>query len=223
MLNSKIIKSEIMKIKFLAFIMVSVLLISSMISSIAFAKPPEDKNHVGKELKDDRENVTKGPHGRAGRSFIGHLYLFEKNPVTWEIIENGSYGKMKYVIMGPTFSYVFNGHSLEPDYNYTLIYYPDPWPGKNLTCLGNATANKGGNIHIKGSVPTGDLPNETFDLNYPNGSKIWLVLTEDVDCENQKMIGWNPTEYLFEHNLIKYVETLIKNRSWWRLWIILRN
>jgi hypothetical protein len=104
-----------------------------------------------------------------------------------------------------------------------LIYYPDPWPGINLTCLGNSTANEGGNIHIKGSVATGDLPNETFDLNYPNGSKIWLVLSEDVDCENQKMIGWTPTEYLFEHNLIRYIETLIKNRSWWRMWTILKS
>jgi len=212
-----------MKTKFLAFSLVSVLLISSIISGIAIAKRPADKNPVGKELKDQRENVTKGPHGRAGRSFIGHLYLFEKNPETWEIVENGSRGKMKYVIMGPTFSFVFNGHSLEPDCNYTLIYYPDPWPGQNLTYLGNATANENGNIHIKGSVLTGDLPNETFDLNYPNGSKIWLVLTEDVDCENQKMIGWNPTEYLFEHNLIKYIMTSIRNRSWWRLWIILQN
>lgn len=212
-----------MKIKILSFSILSILILASIISIMAIAKQPEDKNPIGKEQKEYKVNVTKGPHGRAGRSFIGHLYLFEKNPTTWEIVENGSHGKMRYVVMGPTFSFVFNGHDLEAGYNYTLIYYPDPWPGNNLTCLGYATANEGGNIHIKGSVSTGDLPNETFDLNFPNGSKIWLVLTEDVDCENQKMIGWNPTEYLFEHNLINYYNTLIKNRSWWRLWIILQN
>ncbi|UCB59295.1 MAG: hypothetical protein JSV67_03095 [Thermoplasmatales archaeon] len=212
-----------MKTKILTIILVTIILLGSIISVIANAKKPVDTKTVGKELKDQRENVTKGPHGRAGRSFIGHLYLFEKNPETWEIIENGSRGKMKYVIMGPTFSFVFNAHKLEPDSNYTLIYYPDPWPGENLICLGDAITNEDGNINIKGSVLTGDLPNETIDLNYPNGSKIWLVLTEDVDCENQKMIGWNPTEYLFEHNLIRYIQTITRNRSWWRLWIILQN
>ena len=212
-----------MKEKILVICLVSVLLFSGIISSSAIAKRPIDKDLVGKELKDQRENVTKGQHGRAGRSFIGHLYLFEKNPETWEIIENGSWGKMRYVVIGPTFNFVFNGHNLVPNRNYTLIYYPDPWPGRNLTCLGNASANEGGNIHIKGSVLTGDLPNETFDLNYPDGSKIWLVLTEDVDCENARMIGWNPTNYLFEHNLITYIMTIIRNNSWWRLWIILRN
>ena len=212
-----------MKAKIFTIILVCVILVTLIISGFTIAKKPDDEKIVGKELKDQRENVTKGPHGQAGRSFIGHLYLFEKNPETWEIVENGSHGKMKYEIMGPTFSFVLNAHKLEADSNYTLIYYPDPWPGQNLICLGNATANEGGNIIIKGSVLTGDLPNETIDLNYPNGSKIWLVLTEDVDCENQKMIGWNPTEYLFEHNLIKYIHTIIRNHSWWRLWIILQN
>jgi hypothetical protein len=212
-----------MKEKNIAICLVLILLISTIITSSAIAKPPIDKNPVGKEIKNQRENVTKGQHGRSGRSFIGHLYLFEKNPETWEIIKNGSWGKMKYNIMGQRFNFVFIGHSLEPNCNYTLIYYPDPWPGKNLTCLGNASTNHDGNIHIKGSVLTGDLPNKTFDSNYPNGSKIWLVLTEDVDCENTEMIGWNPTEYLFEHNLIKYIMTIIRNNSWWRLWMILQN
>jgi hypothetical protein len=68
-----------MKAKILTIILVSIILLGSIISVIATAKKPVDTKTVGKELKDQRENVTKGPHGRAGRSFIGHLYLFEKN------------------------------------------------------------------------------------------------------------------------------------------------
>ena len=87
-----------------------------------------------------------------------------------------------------------------------LIYYPDPWPGSDLICLGSDTACDEGEVHIKESVNTGDLPAE-FDAN--EGAKIWLVLSSDVVCEDeeQKMVGWTPTEYLFEYDLITFDET----------------
>ena len=170
----------------------------------------------------------KGPSGPAGKSKTGHLYLYEKveppqpyPPETpWEIVEDGSWGKLKYPIEGPTFKFVFNGHDLEPEVDYTLIYYPDPWPGTGLVCLGFATSNRGGNVHIMGSPDTGDLPIAN-DLNNPDnpnheacitgstcieGAKIWLVLSSDVDCEAQAMIGWNPAEYLFEDVGIFYTK-----------------
>ena len=121
--------------------------------------------------------------------------------MTWDIISNASWGKMEYISSGEDFKFVFNGYNLTSGQDYTLIYYPDPWPGEGLICLGNSTANKEGDIHIAESVDTGDLPSEG-DEN--EGAKIWLVLSSDVDCENSKMIGWNPTEYLFEHNLIYF-------------------
>lgn len=150
---------------------------------------------------------AKGPHGQAGKSNTAHLYLYEKDPDTWEIVEDGAWGKMKYNLAGSTFDFVFNGHGLELGNEYTLIYYPDPWPGNNLICFGQGTANEDGDVHIAGSVELDtDLPIEGDD-NYPDGAKIWLVLSSDVDCENQHMIGWHPTEYLFEHNLITFDDT----------------
>jgi len=136
-----------------------------------------------------------GKHEPKGKSNISHLYLYEKDPATWEIIEGGAWGKMKYNKSGPTFDFVFNGHGLEPEEEYTLIYYPDPWPGEGLKCLGNGIANRGGNVHIANSLPCGEGV---------TGAKIWLVLSADVDCNVQKMIGWHPEEYLFEHNLIDF-------------------
>ena len=170
----------------------------------------------------------RGPSGPAGKSKIGHLYLYEKieppQPypagTPWEIVEDGAWGKMKYPLEGPTFKFVFNGHDLESDTDYTVIYYPDPWPGKGLICLGSALSNGGGNVHIMGSPDTGSLPIDE-DLNNPDnpkhedciehstcieGAKIWLVLSSDVDCIGQEMIGWNPTEYLFEDVGIFYVK-----------------
>ncbi|MFQ6053506.1 MAG: hypothetical protein ACE5OO_04660, partial [Candidatus Bathyarchaeia archaeon] len=144
--------------------------------------------------------LAKGPTGKAGKSNTGHLYLFEKDPTTWEIVEDGAWGKMKYKLSGPEFAFVFNGHDLEPGEDYTLIYYPNPWPGNGLICLGSGTANEEGNVHIAESLETDDLPAEE-DENYPGGAKIWLVLSDDVDCAGRKMFGWNPTEYLFEYDL----------------------
>ena len=126
-----------------------------------------------------------------------HLYLHEKDPDTWEIVDEGAWGKMKFYPKGSEFDLVFNGHGLEEDYDYTLIYYPDPWPGNELIVFGSDIADEEGNVHIKAKVDTGDLED----------AKIWLVLTDDVDYDNQKMVGWNPTEYLFEHNLIDFEDT----------------
>jgi len=157
--------------------------------------------------------LARGKTGPAGKSNVGHLYLVEKDPVSWEIVEGGAWGKMKYNLSGSTFDFVFNGHGLEAGVDYCLIYYPDPWPGTDLICLGSATANGGGNVHIAGSNDTGDLPALT-DWNHPDnpnssdstieGAKIWLVLCDDV---NSGMTGWNPGEYLFETEGIFFDDT----------------
>ncbi len=150
--------------------------------------------------------LAKGPSGQAGNSNVAHLYLHEKNPETWEIIDKGAWGKMQYFMSGEKFDFVFNGHGLQKGTNYTLIYYPDPWPGNGLICLGKDTANGGGNVHMNTQVDTCDMP-APYDANYPEGAKIWLVLSEDVDCENQAMTSWHPTEYLFEYQLMTFEDT----------------
>ena len=154
--------------------------------------------------------LAAGKTSRAGKSNIGHLYLFEKDPATWEIVEGGAWGKMKYNLSGSTFDFVFNGHELLPGSDYTLIYYPDkegnPWPRTDILCLASGTADEYGNIHLAASVePDSDLPMAAIDIN--TGAKIWLVLSSDVDCEAGIMSGWQPTEYLFEYDLITFDDT----------------
>jgi hypothetical protein len=66
----------------------------------------------------------KGPNGPAGKSNIGHVYLYEKDSTDdYSIIEGGAWGKMKYNLTGPSFDYVFNGHGLPIGVDFTLIYY----------------------------------------------------------------------------------------------------
>jgi hypothetical protein len=156
--------------------------------------------------------IAKGPSGPAGNSNIAHLYLYEKENFCdvgddcWTIVEEGAWGKMKCNKSGSTFDFVFNGHDLEAGEEYTLIYYPDPWPGEGLICLGSGTANDDGDVHIMGSVDTlGDNLPAPGDTN--TGAKIWLVLSADVDCEGRAMGGglsWTPAEYLFEEDLIAF-------------------
>ena len=149
------------------------------------------------------------PHGPAGGSNIAHAYLYEKDPSDWSIVEDGAWGKMKYNQTGETFDFVFNGHGLEPGEDYTLIYYPDyetfEWPRTGIICLGEGTADLEGNVHIEESVETHS--NFPIDGDVNEGAKIWLVLSSDVDCGVPQIAGWNPTEYLFEYDLIDFNDT----------------
>jgi len=130
---------------------------------------------------------------------VGHLMLFEKNPSGWTIVEDGAWGKLNYNLAGPEFNYVFNGHGLDAGKEYTLLYYPDPWNCNSGTCKEIATgvANNGGNLNLVGSTDIGTI----------SDAKIWLVETDDLNADKNAFISWNPTEYLFENNLITYTDT----------------
>ena len=128
---------------------------------------------------------------------------------------SGAWGFLDYRPEGTEFKFLFVGKKLDPDVEYTLIYYPDPWPGNGLICLGSGTADELGKVKIVGKgdpsnpyytppVDTGDLPAD-YDANA--GAKIWLVLSSDVGCLGQQMTGWNPEEYLSESTLITFIDT----------------
>ena len=172
---------------------------------------------------------AKGIKGQAGRSNVGFVELWEKNPDTWEIVEDGAWAKLKYNLEGETFDFVFNGHGLEANTEYSLIYYADfedrmnVWGGNNPGALiASGTSNGGGNIHLMGPVELNmDLPcspDANIDIhdysgppdNYVNahGAKIWLVpsdcLTGSTDLP---VVIWAPTRFLFETDLIWYDDT----------------
>ena len=145
---------------------------------------------------------------------VGTLYLFQKSQADgpWPVVHDGAWGDMKYNLWGDKFNFIFKGRQLNPGTAYTLIYYPDPWPGTNLICLGAGVANRGGNLSIFdfGFDIKTSLPAE-YDANYtpisPSGAvgaKIWLVRSSDVNCQDRQMIGWTPDQYLFEYNLINF-------------------
>lgn len=141
------------------------------------------------------------------RGPVDHLYLYEKTSVeghAWTVVDHGSWGKM--TMLFHKLFFVFNGHKLVANVSYTLISYREPgaaWPATNCTILGTGTANAGGNVHIMGLMPPlviNSYPTESSDEYSGNGSKIWLVLSSDMN--GTTLQGWNPAEYLFEGKLI---------------------
>jgi len=184
--------------------------------------------------------------GDKGEAMNGRLFLFQKcdsslipDPTDlapqydssgcplpgygpWPIIpDNRRWGQMKYNLLGPEFKFSFQGKNLEPDTDYQLIYYPDPWPGTSLICLGGGTTNAKGNVQIHGTMEIlSGLP-APYDANFnpvaPSGAvgaKIWAVPAADVACAAgvdatgaatpTQLLGWNPAKYLFEANMIVY-------------------
>ena len=121
----------------------------------------------------------------------------------WPIIpDNRRWGQMKYNLLGPEFRFSFQGKNLdkpgidETGVPYTLIYYPDPWPGKGLICLGSGEANSGGNLQIHGKTPIPSGLPMPGDGNFSPvkdsksgavGAKIWLALSKDVQCAAAKL------------------------------------
>ena len=179
-----------------ASVAVFVLVLLIALASPAFVAAKQDEGDKG----------LRGHIGQAGASKNAFIELWQKVdfdlPVEdggWAIDPGGAWGKMRYNLTGTTFGFHFNGHGLEPGVSYSLIYYPDPWPGTGLIVFGSAVADDGGNILIKGSAEIETLPVEG-DAN--EGAKIWLVLSNDVG-EGQ-MAGWNPGQYLFEYDLITF-------------------
>jgi len=79
--------------------------------------------------------------------------------------------------------------------------------GCTAYCIAGGTANRGGKIKIAGSAELNRDLVDNPSTPDTNGAKIWLVLEDDVDCDNETRIGWNPTAYLFENNGIFYDDT----------------
>jgi hypothetical protein len=210
------------------FLLVVVFLLVSFIGSLAIAG----------------NKGTSGPAGESNRAFL-YLYqkcsgsetdgfcaptfnIFAACPLTDDLTLDrvpGAWGKLKYNLRGPTFDYEFEGHGLKPG-NYTLIYYQDNC-GYDFVSLGSDITKEDGkeqghgNVHIKGSLATGDLPALTDQnciniITEPDGSlicgigsgaKIWLVLSDDIYVPVPQFLGWHPNMYLFEEIPITYTYT----------------
>jgi len=192
--------------------------VSAECNCVCDTDPDQCQSQVSKQVREGKMTMGRNQHTHKRQKWV-RIYLYEKDPTTWDIVGSGAWGFLDYRPEGTEFKFLFVGKKLEPFRGYTLIYYPDPWPGNGLICLGSGTADELGKVKIVGKgdpsnpyytppVDTGDLPAD-YDANAM--AKIWLVLDDDVDddvdCVGQQMTGWNPGEYLFENTLITFIDT----------------
>jgi len=164
-------------------------------------------------------------------NYVGKLELDNKDPNTWSrIISDNRKANFYYFITGEELGYRLEAEGLD-DIDYTLIYYADKeprfsnWEGYPAKKIGSGTANSG-QLVLEGSIDIGDLPfatdwntnadphycdsNNTFDdYEHCFGAKIWLIPTRDYDATNEKLISWNPNDYLFETDLIHYFNSTL--------------
>ena len=157
----------------------------------------------------DKEK-TAGNQFQASSSFPETVIL-ENKKVTgdWSVINDATFGTLKYDPIGPTFNFVFNGEGLTSGKDFCLIYYADPWPGNHPGYFfGSAVADDNGYLTISGNKDIGmDMPSLP-DTNFPTGAKFWLVPCNQYDVSSLST-GWqfNETEWLFE-GWVKYTRVV---------------
>jgi len=106
-------------------------------------------------------------------------------------------GTVTYSYTGGSLTASFIGTVPLANTGYSMIYYPDPWPGTGLCVFGTVNSDGSGNI----TIPSGTCAVPVAgDQNMPAGIKIWLVPSSAHD--GTKMTAWNPSDYLFETNLL---------------------
>ena len=158
-----------------AFPIVSALTFSDLKNNLNFGNIVTDNLELVK--KDSNWEVVEGPEGNV---------IFSVVATPWRIVQE----RVRVSVWG-----------LEPKTSYQLIYYGDEthndvWPF--VTCIGKprTTSTQG---HFKSGSYKFDYLSMTEDsIN----QKFWVVKSSDVDCEQGKMIAWNPTSYLFETRTI---------------------
>lgn len=127
------------------------------------------------------------------------------------------------------FKYELEVTDLEDETEYALIYYADyedrfaEWGGDNpgyvittFTTDGNGDKSVSGNVNLGMNLPHPNDWNGGPDADYTQspdsyvhgkGAKLWIVPTSDLtDDDKLPLDAWNPSKYLFETDLIVYLD-----------------
>jgi hypothetical protein len=153
-----------------------------------------------------------GPDGQSGASHVAHTDFGKFDPVTGDPVASPSSATMMYFWYGSTFDYVLNAHQLAAGTQWTLTYQPEPLPSSGVICLGNATVNGGGQLHLASSIElNSNLPpalDPTADpATQPPDALLALVLSADVDCTGGTMTNFEPDLYLWTAPRVRYIDT----------------
>jgi hypothetical protein len=160
---------------------------------------------------------------------LGILELSSKDS-SWEETDDRN-ATLTYKLVSDNFEYKLDAEGLD-NVEYSIIYYADQndrfvnWGGDNPgRVIGTFTPESDGTYSTDGFVVSSvgiDLPviaddwNAQADPDYCNkhngfddyemcqGAKIWIVPSTDYNVSEKKVTAWNPSEYLFETDLITF-------------------
>ena len=181
-----------------------------------------------------------GPSGHEGVTthyFVlpGDLTIFldNKDPVTWEPIDDEYIIELTYNPCCPEFDWCLEGKVPLPCTEYVLIYYADQpdrfvvWGGAPALELGIVTSDGNGDISECGTADVTSFPFENDwnigpeadyhvkdGYNHAKGAKIWLIPTSDYDDCGETLTGWHPENYMFETDLVVYFDCNELPVSW---------
>ncbi|HTI95885.1 MAG TPA: hypothetical protein VL425_05170 [Rudaea sp.] len=155
---------------------------------------------------------VQGPAGQSGASQVAHTNFGLVDPATGNSVPSEESATMMYFWFGSTFDYVLNAHALPAGSQWTLTYQPEPLPSSGALCLGEATVNGGGQLHLTNSIElNSNLPpalDPTADPStQPPDALLALVPSADVDCTGGTMTNFEPAVYLWSNPRVRYVDT----------------
>jgi hypothetical protein len=162
---------------------------------------------------DDSSSVNlQGPDGQSGDSHVAHTNFGMMDISTGANVPSNESATMMYFWYGSTFDYVLNAHQLPAGSDWTLTYQPEPLPSSGVMCLGNATVNGGGQLHLANSLDLNSNLPTTFDpaadpSTQPPDALLALVPSADVDCTGGTMTNFEPNVYLWSNPRIRYIDT----------------
>jgi len=153
-----------------------------------------------------------GPDGQSGSSHVAHTDFGMMDVTTGTGVPSDESARMMYFWYGSTFDYVLNAHQLPAASEWTLTYQPEPLPSSGVMCLGTATVNGGGQLHLANSLELdSNLPtalDPTADPStQPADALLALVPSADVDCAGGTMTNFEPNVYLWSAPRVRYIDT----------------
>jgi hypothetical protein len=163
-------------------------------------------------IEDSAGIDLQGPDGQSGASHVAHTEFTLIDSTTGEPVASAESATLMYFWYGSTFDYVLNAHGLPAGSEWTLTYQPEPLPSAGVICLGNATVNGGGQLHLAASLELdSNLPaglDPTADpATQPPDALLALVPSLDVDCTAGSNTTFEPDLALWSNPRIRFVDT----------------
>ena len=161
------------------------------------------------------DGVIEGPDGQSGASHVAHVNFA---PVATEGGESddGPWARMMYFWIGSEFSFVLNAHDVEPGSAWTLVAQIEGEDGAiEAVCLGDGTANPGGQLHVHATFdPESNLPpsfdpfaEDSDDSDDADEVTLSLVPSDAVDCETGALSDDLGDVVLESEDGIRFVDT----------------